>query len=111
MDFFMSTTFDWIIAAVLAFCAGALLIGKGDFILTAFQGKNKGKNDSPYEPKKYSRVMGILCLIMLAAELVFIFAKGLASWIIIVCICIVVVSFIFGIWYLKKYCLKDDKKK
>lgn len=103
--------FDWILVAILAFCGIALLIGKGDFILTAFRNKaDKGK-PLEYDMKKLSRATGILCMIMLAAELVFIFAAHLSMAVVIVSMVVVIVAFAGTIWYLRKYARNTDSKK
>ena len=102
-----STTFDWILVAILGFCGIALLIGKGDFILTAFRSKaDKGK-PLAYDTRKMSVASGIVCMIMLAAELVYIFVKSRP--VIIASLIIVLISFIVMIWYLQKYAKNDGK--
>lgn len=106
-----SAAFDWILVAIFAFCGVALLIGKGDFILTAFQNKNDKGKPSTYDMKKLSFVTGILCMIMLAAELVFIFCAETMPILIWVALVVVILSFVVSILYLRKYAMNDGKKK
>ena len=102
-----STTFDWILVAILGFCGIALLIGKGDFILTAFRNKaDKGK-PLAYDMRKLSLASGTVCMIMLASELVYIFVKN--RTVIIISLVVVLISFIAMIWYLQKYAKNDGK--
>lgn len=96
-------TFDIVICLILGVAAVLLLTGKGKFILTAFRGKeNKGK-PLPYEEKKLSICMGILCLVLLGAELIVIFFAEKNGIPIIISMVLVIVAFVAAFWYLRKY--------
>lgn len=104
-------TFDWILAAILGFCGIALVLGKGDFILTSFRSKAERGKPLAYEKRKFSLTMGILCLIMLCAELVFIFLADVMPVLIFVSMGVVIVAFIAAMWYLRKYARNEDSEK
>lgn len=96
-------TFDIVICLILGISAILLFAGKGKFLLTAFRGKeNKGK-PLPYEEKKLSICMGILCVVLLLAELVVMFLADISSIAVIISMVLVVIVFVTVFWYLRKY--------
>lgn len=62
---------DWILAAVLGVVTVVLLMGKGDSILKAVNGKRgRDKKKSDEDKKKYSRAMGIFTGVLALDEVV-----------------------------------------
>lgn len=105
------TTFDIILAAILAVCAVLLLSGKGGFILTSFRSKSEKGQPLPYEEKKLSIAMGLCCVVMFLSELVFIFLGDTNTVVVIISIVAVILSFAIAIWYLRKYAKVEPQKK
>lgn len=110
MDFM--DLFDWIIVALLVFCIIALFSGHADFVLNLFRNKAEKGQPLPYEKKKFSITMGILCVIMLIGEMIYIFIPSVP--LVIASLVVLVVSFVVAIWYLRKYAKvevpKNEKK-
>lgn len=100
--------FDIIMSVIFAVCALLLLTGKGSFILNSFRGKSP--EPLAYDEKKLSISMGLCCVVMFFAEMVFIFLSEY-TWVIVLALVAVIASFVIAIWYLKKYAkIKPEKK-
>lgn len=98
---FFNTAFDVTLSVILAILAVLLLTGHGDFILVKLRSRADREKPLSYNKKKLSITMGLLCVAMLAAELIMIFFKDefLAA---VIGMALVVISFVIAIIYLRK---------
>ena len=101
--------FDWIIVVLRVLCIIALFSGHGDFVLNLFRSKSDKGKPLPYEKKKFSIAMGILCVIMLIGELIFIFIPYLP--LIVGSMVVLLIAFGVAIWYLRKYARVEEPEK
>ena len=107
---FFNTAFDIMFSIILGICGLLLLAGRGDFILIKMRSKADRDKPLSYDKKKLSIVMGIWCLVMLAAELIMIFVGDTQEfWAAVIAMVIVVTAFVIGLIYLKK-CAKVEPK-
>ena len=99
----LGTSFDIAVCIILVVSSILLFTGNGKPVLNLFRGKaNKGK-PFPYEEKKLSICMGILCLVLLAAELVIIFLSKVSPIPVLIAMAVVVAAFVIVIIYLRKH--------
>ena len=110
---FFNTAFDVTLSIILAICAILLLTGRGDFILTKLRSKADRGKPLPYEKKKFSITMGLLCVAMLVAEIIMIFFSEvfIAA---VSAMLMVAIAFVVGIVYLRKNAkvdVEEEEKK
>lgn len=110
---FFNTAFDVTLSIILAICAILLLTGRGEFILMKLRSRADRGKPLPYDKKKFSITMGLLCVAMLVAELIMIFFSEVFTAAVIAML-IVVIAFVVGIMYLRKYAkveVKEEEKQ
>lgn len=99
---FFNTAFDVTLSVILGILAVLLLTGHGDFVLIKMRSRADREKPLSYDKKKLSITMGVLCLVMLAAELIMIFFADefLAA---VIAMALVILAFVIGVIYLRKF--------
>ncbi len=99
-----SIEFSIFLAVALGVLSVVFFMGKGNGVIDAFQGKNapKRKKRTPEEDRKYQRVFGVFCLLLMIDEIMMIFLAPTNKIWNIVSIVLIVLIFAGVIIYLKK---------
>ena len=99
---------DLFIGGILVVMIIGILIGKGQDVISFFNGRswNENPNRPKYDPKKEEKGILIFCIIELGCILIFHFVAPLWMPAIFIAIGITIASIVWIIWYLRKITIK-----
>lgn len=105
----MSSTFEWVMAAICIVCAVLLISGNGDGLMKIFGGENDPrrsmtvqKKRSKEEEKRYQKVLGVFCVILAACEIVLALFGSASRAVPIVTIAITILALVGMVQYLRR---------